>query len=124
MLDRNKDGAPRSIHDISHDEDMPIERTIYNWLNAHEEFFQLYTRARETQAHMCAAQIIAITDTETDPAKARVRMDARKWYAAKLNAKHYGDKVENTHEVGDKFGSLLGALTGSVIPGHANRDKS
>lgn len=53
---------------------------------------------------MAADDIIEIADVEDDPNKARVRIDARKWYAGKLNAKHYGDKlnldatVKVTHE--------------------------
>jgi hypothetical protein len=35
-----------------------------------------------------------IADTEKDPAIARNRMDARKWYAGKVSPKKWGDKIE------------------------------
>lgn len=100
MLDRNGDGSPRSVKEIASDDDMPAERTIYDWIADEAEFAQLYARAREAQAHMAAAQIIEIADTEPDAAKARNRIDARKWYAAKLNAKHYGDKIDVSGSLG------------------------
>ena len=42
---------------------------------------------------MLADEIVEIADTEPDPNRARVRIDARKWYAAKVNKKDYGDRV-------------------------------
>jgi len=53
----------------------------------------MYARAREDQADWHADEIVAIADTETDAAKARNRIDARKWKAAKLKPKVYGDRV-------------------------------
>lgn len=100
MLDRDAHGSPRSIRDVARDDDMPKERTIYDWVADHEDFAQMYARAREAQAHMAAAQIIEIADTESDAAKARNRIDARKWYAAKLNAKHYGEKIDVSGNLG------------------------
>jgi hypothetical protein len=56
-------------------------------------------RAREERADLVADEIITIADTETDPQKARNRIDARKWWAARVNPKKYGDKLvtENTN---------------------------
>jgi hypothetical protein len=34
-------------------------------------------------------------------ARAQLRIDARKWYAARLAPRKYGDKLPVTHEVGD-----------------------
>lgn len=74
--------------------DLPAERTIYQWLEKHPEFAQKYARARERQADRNADEIVTIADTEEDPQRARVRMDARKWRASKLAPKRYGDKVQ------------------------------
>ena len=46
------------------------------------------------QQEFYAAQVISIADTEKDPAIARNRMDARKWYASKVAPKKWGDKVD------------------------------
>lgn len=67
--------------------------TVFNWLAKHPEFVNLYAHARETQADMSADEIVEIADTEPDPNKARVRIDARKWTAAKLKPKKYGDRL-------------------------------
>jgi hypothetical protein len=77
-------------------EDMPGLSTVYRWLAADAVFRDMYARAREDQADTLADEIVKIADTEDDPAKARVRVDARKWVAAKLKPKKYGDKVDHT----------------------------
>ena len=71
----------------------PSIETIRVWLIEDAAFSAQYARAREEQAEFYADEIIAISDTETDPAKARNRIDARKWKASKLAPKVYGDKL-------------------------------
>jgi hypothetical protein len=105
---------------ICRDDGLPDVSTVYRWLAVHEPFRDLYAIAREDQADTLADQIIDIADTpllgvvtKTDEegnvettesdmiAHRRLQVDARKWIAAKLKPKKYGDKVEQTH-VGDK----------------------
>ncbi len=81
-----------SLRDVSKSLGIP-ERTIYQWLSDNPHFSQMYTRAREDRAHLLADEVIRIADTEDDPAKAKVRIDARKWWAGRVNPKQYGDKV-------------------------------
>ena len=81
-----------SLRAICRDEGMPDERTIFRWLSQDTAFCQDYARARESRADVHAEAVIDIADTEEDPAKARVRVDARKWYASKMNAKKYGER--------------------------------
>jgi hypothetical protein len=97
ILERNKEGNPRSLRDVCTDDDMPSERTVYQWLAAQGEFATMYTRAREMRANMIADDTLEIADTEPDPHKARVRIDARKWWAAKTSPKKYGDKIQQEH---------------------------
>lgn len=52
-----------------------------------------YARARELQQDYEADNIITIADTDPDAARARNRIDARKWRASKLAAKKYGDRI-------------------------------
>jgi len=92
----------------------PEERTIYRWLEAHESFRQQYARARERQADAEFDEIRSIADEtpELEPvldkdgqvvemrmssayvAWQKSRIDARKWRAAKMRPKVYGDKVQ------------------------------
>lgn len=101
-----------SLEAITRDSYMPHVATIYRWLQKHEEFCEMYTRAREDQADTLADQIIAIADQnpETIPvydkdgqlveikvdsaliAYQKNRIEARKWTAAKLKPMKYGEK--------------------------------
>jgi hypothetical protein len=97
---------------------MPDQRTIYRWLEAHEQFRQQYARAREIQADTLFDEMLDIADDarndwmkrnhgEDDPGwvangehiqRSRLRIESRKWMAGKLKPKVYGEKIE--HEVG------------------------
>ena len=93
----------------------PAERTVYQWLNRRPEFAQMYAHARERQQETFAAQVILIADTESDTAKARNMMDARKWYASKVAPKKWGDKIEidakvETSGTGEALTAFLAAL--------------
>ena len=93
---------------------LPAQSTIYQWLLRHPSFQEQYTRAREEQAETLADEIIDIADEQpeivvvTDKATGAViehkldsafllwqknRIEARKWTAAKLRPKKYGDRV-------------------------------
>jgi hypothetical protein len=85
--------AGESLKSICRADGLPEERTVYNWLNKHESFVQQYVRAREVQADVMVDEIIPIADEELDPQRAKVRIDARKWVAAKVRPKKYGDKL-------------------------------
>jgi len=100
----------KSIASYCKQDNTPSIQTIYTWLNTHKEFLELYTRAREDQADTLADEIIDIADdgrndkykddngyTKTDQdviARSRLRVEARKWVAAKLKPKKYGDKLD------------------------------
>lgn len=73
--------------------DFPSEASVYRWLEAKSEFREKYARARERQAERRAEELIIIADTEKDAAVARNMIDVRKWAAAKLLPKKYGEKT-------------------------------
>jgi hypothetical protein len=108
-------------------------------LNVHKSFLDQYARAREEQADTHADEIIAIADESPEideirdkegnvigvkidsgyVAYQKQRIEARKWTAAKLRPKKYGDRV--THAGDDEsplvlennmnvFGELLKAI--------------
>lgn len=84
----------KSLKAICEQDDVPSRETVYQWLADDSAFSDKYVRAREDQADFYADEIIDIADTEPDANKARVRIDARKWKASKLQPKKYGDKVD------------------------------
>lgn len=116
-----------SLRKICEHKDKPHIDTVRNWLvegdmgktPALAAFSAQYVRAREEQADYYADEIIEIADTEKDPNKARVRVDARKWVASKLKSKRYGDKVDVT-SAGEKIQPILGG--GSVRSDNSNQE--
>jgi hypothetical protein len=57
-----------------------------------------YARARDYLADFRADEIIEIADdSQFPPDDRRVRIDARKWAAAKLNPRLYSDRVQQQH---------------------------
>ena len=93
---------------ICADEHLPHVATIYRWLIRFPIFCDMYTRAREEQADTNADEILAIADEmppEYTDEKGRTtidhsylawqkqRIEARKWTAAKLKPRKYGDRV-------------------------------
>jgi hypothetical protein len=98
-------GEPMSR--IAKDAHMPELTNVYRWLRVDEEFRQLYETARADGAHTYASEIAEIIDEEPLPvfddqgnkrydsgsiAHKRLRMDGRKWLAAKYLPKVYGDR--------------------------------
>lgn len=75
---------------------MPGSRTVLRWADENEAFGSKYARAREAQAEFMDHKIITTADNITDPAVARVQIDAYKWRASKLAPKRYGDKLDLT----------------------------
>ncbi len=107
-----------SLRAICADKAMPAISTVMGWLfdGNHDEFLEQYARAREAQAEVRADEIVDIADDDTNDftadkdgkrvadhehiQRSRLRVDARKWIAAKLLPKRYGDKMQHTGDGG------------------------
>ena len=99
-----------SLTRICKDDDMPNVSSVYLWIIKNKDFSNMYAHAREDQADTYSDQIVdigeevpmmVITDEDgkvtkrIDPAgvnRNRLRVDARKWVAAKLKPRKYGDR--------------------------------
>lgn len=119
ICERLSDGE--SLKAICSEEAMPAKATVFKWLGVHPEFVDMYTRAREEQAETLAAEIVSIADEadtvvkdlgdgltavvfdSTAVARNRLRVDARKWVAAKLKPRVYGDKIQHADADGGKL---------------------
>jgi hypothetical protein len=81
-----------------------------DWVDSSPELAERYARAKQLQAELLAAEIVAIADesevvaqyqgeqvkldlSPTAIQRNRLRVDARKWVASKLLPKVYGDKI-------------------------------
>lgn len=109
----NRLAGGESLRSITEDPTMPSRQTIYTWMNARPSFLDQYVRAREEQAESMADEIVAIADETPETAPVfdkegnqlsikldsayiqwqKNRIDARKWTAAKLRPKKYGERV-------------------------------
>ncbi len=103
----------QSLRTICLAEGMPNRATVFRWLAANETFRDQYARARDAQAEALADEILDIADDGSNDwmerydddggnigwkengeamQRSRLRVEARKWVAAKLLPKKYGDK--------------------------------
>ncbi len=79
---------------ICADEDMPGRSTVYRWLEKDEKFAIEYMESRKFQANSIAESVVEIADTvqlgKDELAKAKLRIDARKWFVGKMTSNHSG----------------------------------
>ncbi len=117
-----------SLRAICADKAMPSISTVMGWLfdGNHDDFSEQYARAREAQAEIRADEIVDIADDDTNDftadkdgklvansehiQRSRLRVDARKWIAAKLLPKRYGDKLDLGGTVGLRWEDALKEL--------------
>lgn len=87
--------------------------TMFRWLREKEEFRQQYARACQERADTLAEEIVEIADNSTGDwhedkdgrqvfdhehvQRDRLRVDARKWAAARMNPRKWGDRQEIEH---------------------------
>lgn len=104
-------GLGESLRKICLDEDMPSLRSVMGWLTTKPDFLQQYTRAREIQAETQFDELIDIVDQPPEMSHVigsngelvevkfdssyvawmKLRVDTRKWTAARMAPKRYGD---------------------------------
>jgi hypothetical protein len=100
---------------------------VYAWLRRDDNFAECYARAREDRADSHADEMTDIADNATNDVyikigkdgrpfaaidgdainRARLRIDTRKWIAAKLRPNYYGDKIDVTTG-GQQIGKMSG----------------
>jgi hypothetical protein len=114
----------KSLREICRTEGMPSVGTVLRWVGEDEHLREQYTRAREMQADAYFDEIVLIADTpqrgerrtikpdgseevvELDMIEHRkLRVDARKWSAARMAPKKYGDRVDVTSG-GEKIAAM------------------
>lgn len=126
-----------SLVKICSQKGMPNPDSVYTWIRTKPGLPERYARAKEDSADVLAEQILDIADDGTNDTytrvdedgvpmvdvinhdhinRSRLRVDARKWVAAKLKPKKYGDKLNA--EVGGVGGGpvVLQIVTGVPLP--------
>jgi len=86
----------QSLNKICSDKHMPDRSTVMSWCENDDDFSRKYARAREAQAEFLADEIIDLSDkvTPKNANKARIQIDARKWKAAKMAPRKFGDRID------------------------------
>lgn len=95
-------------------DELPDHSTIYLWRLKHPEFSDQYAQAKLKQADLMAEECLEISDDAYNDtimnadghevpnsaaiARARLRIDTRKWLASKLLPKQYGDRNRDEKE--------------------------
>lgn len=72
--------------------DYPSQTTVYRWLKERPRFAREYAVAREAQADFFIDEILTIADEGENPTRDKIKIDTRKWVAAKLAPRRYGEK--------------------------------
>lgn len=86
------------------------------YLKGDKEATLAYDRAKELRADLLADEIIEIADEESDAAKARNRIDARKWIASKHYSKRYGDRIDLNVSMQIDIAATLEEARGRLLP--------
>lgn len=110
----NRISNGESLRSVCSTKGMPDKATVFRWLATNDTFRDHYARAREAQADALFDEIVDIANTPVMGKKEkydadgkliesstgdmiehrRLQIDARKWVAAKLRPKVYGDKLD------------------------------
>ena len=107
-----------SLNSICKRKGFPSRNTVYRWLREYKDFRDNYARATDDRAESIFEEMLEIADgaeAETASiAKARLRIDARKWILGKMNPKKYSDKQQVEH-TGPNGGDINVTITRRVI---------
>ena len=130
----------KSMRTIATFEGMPCIKTMFTWMRVYPEFLQRYTRAKAESAESLAEEIIDIADdarndwmevevkgqtiTKLDREhveRSKLRIESRKWIAAKLLPKKYGERLDVTIDATISIDAALTAAKQRVIDSTATR---
>ena len=89
----------QSVAEICGRRDQPSQQSVYTWLREDEDFLERYARARDAQADKLFKECLEIADKATpeNVSVARLQVDTRKWAAARLAPKKYGEPPSSSY---------------------------
>jgi hypothetical protein len=112
-------------------DDMPVKSTVNLWRYKHPEFSTAYAQAKLFQADLLAEECLGIADDSTNDTvinehgfeacntewinRCRLRIDTRKWLAAKLLPKQYGKAAEEAPKEKSTSETLVEKLLDRLI---------
>lgn len=101
VLERLESGE--SLNSICRDPKMPGRKTVYRWIDKHEEFRHNYVRARElgAEAEFDDLDELAATATPETVQVVKLQVDVLKWKLARKFPKKYGERQQIDHSSED-----------------------
>jgi hypothetical protein len=114
----------KSLRSICEREAMPDKSTVFRWLADRKEFRRQYAHAMAARADLFAEEIIEIADDASDDsatviARARLRVDTRKWLMARMAPKKYGGKAEKAVGEADPVVHTVLRIERVIVPANA-----
>ncbi|MND20874.1 hypothetical protein D3C76_47880 [compost metagenome] len=127
-----------SLRTVCKADDMPHVATIFKWMREHPEFNEQYGKAKQEAADALVEEMIDIADDGTNDwmevhdkdgnctgykvngehvQRSRLRVETRKWIAAKLKPKKYGERIDVDHGVQEDnpLAGLLKQVAGATL---------
>lgn len=103
-----------SLRAVCRSESMPSISTVMRWIADNQRFREQYATSTEERVVGMFEDMFDISDDVPEEpaaiAKAKLRVDTRKWALARMNPKKYGDKVTN---------EVVGADGGPIQQSHS-----
>jgi len=96
----------KSFRKVCAMESMPSTSAVFNWIRKYPAFVEQYRQATIARTDTHVEDMIDIAeDPNIDVQRARLMVDTRKWIAARMQPKKYGD-----HTITEITGANLGPL--------------
>lgn len=92
----NRIANGESVRSIGRDDTMPVASTIFDWALHNDDFSEQYIKAKEIGAEVEAEEMDEIAINEEDVARAKLRIETKKWNLSKKLRKRFGDNVDVT----------------------------
>lgn len=107
-----------SLNSICKRKGFPSRNTVYRWLREYQDFRDNYARATDDRADSIFEEMLDISDNvipdNAEIAKARLKIETRKWVLSRMNPKKYSDKQSIEH-TGPNGGDINVTITRRVI---------
>lgn len=128
----------KSMRTVCNGDGMPAMSTVFKWLRENPGFSEQYAKAKEESADALVEEMLDIADDGTNDwmeqhsqdgeavgyklngeavQRSRLRVETRKWIAAKLKPKKYSEKLDLNHGVQPEnpLASLMQQLAGKTL---------
>jgi hypothetical protein len=83
----------QALHQLCQKPDFPTSRSVYRWLSQKPDFARKYSEARAAQADAVFDRGFEAAWNAEDAGLGRLKLDAAKWYCAKLAPRKYSDRL-------------------------------